>query len=287
MSNDLLFTFEISSALLVKLKSIIMNTKAGIVMNAEIIAVGTELLHGDIANTNAQFISKKMAEIGVDVYFHTVVGDNKNRIKQVFDIAIKRADIIISTGGLGPTQDDITKESLAELLDMPMTFYQESMDRIEKYFEKKNKKMSENNVRQAYFPKDSYIIPNSNGTADACKLEHNGKIIYLLPGPPREVIPLVEDFVMNDLAKRDRHYTSYKMIQILNMGESEAEMILMDFVKNQTNPTIASYADEKKLVFRITAKDDTKELADIKIDELVEKVLDKMGENARIYREEE
>lgn len=251
-------------------------------MNVEIIAVGTEILHGDIANTNAQFISKKMEEIGIDVLYHSVVGDNKNRIKEAFSNAIERVDIIISTGGLGPTQDDITKESVAELLNLDMYFCADSFKKINNYFNSKCVDMPENNLKQAYFPKGSEIIRNDNGTADACKIIYNGKIIYLLPGVPSETYSLINKFVIDDLKSMTNFVLYHKMIQVYNMGESQSEILLMDIISSQSNPTIASYADEKKLVYRITAKANSIDEAKNMVDKMVLRVLDILGNNAKV-----
>lgn len=254
-------------------------------MNLEIIAVGTEILHGDIANTNAQYISKKMELIGVDVLYHSVVGDNEKRIKEAFDIALNRADIIIATGGLGPTQDDITKEAVAKLLNLEMIYDEASHNKIKEYFVKKGVIAPENNIRQAFFPKGAEILVNENGTADACKIEHNGKTIYLLPGVPREVFPLLDKFVIKDIQEKNNFVLYYKMIQVFNMGESQSETLLMDLIKSQTNPTIASYADEK-LVYRITAKAKDKNTAMEMVDNMVKQVLKILKENGKVLEEE-
>lgn len=254
-------------------------------MNTEIIAVGTELLHGDILNSNAQYISRKMATIGVDVHYHTVVGDNPDRIKEVFGIALERADLIIVTGGLGPTKDDITKEMLAECLDLPMEFCEESLVRMRRRFEERGRIMTDNNLRQVYFPQGATVIPNHNGTADACRVDHLGKIFYLLPGPPKENQPIVDEVIVPQLRADNRQTVAHKMVQVFDLGESTSETMLMDLIDNQSNPTIAPYAGQGRLVYRITAKADSTEQAERMIEPVVEEILKRLGENAQLLKE--
>lgn len=256
-------------------------------MNTEIIAVGTELLHGDIVNTNAQYISKKMASIGVDVHYHTVVGDNPLRMEQVFETALGRADIIIVTGGLGPTKDDITKEVWAKHLGLSMAFCQESLDRMKKRFEQYQRPMTENNLRQTYFPAGATVIANHNGTADACRIDYEGKTIYLLPGPPHETNPIVDEIIVPELKRENNQTVVNKKIQVLNLGESTSETMLMDLIENQTNPTIAPYAGQKKVIYRVTAKANSKEEANGMIMPVVREILNRLGENATLLDDEE
>ena len=254
-------------------------------MNAEIIAVGTELLHGDILNSNAQYISRRLATIGVDVHYHTVVGDNPNRIKNVFAVAMERADVLVVTGGLGPTRDDITKEMLSEQLGLSMVYSAESFERMKKRFEEKNRIMTDNNRRQNYFPTGATVLPNPNGTADACRVETDGKIIFLLPGPPKENQPLIENEVLPYLRELSPQTVAYKKIEVLNLGESVSETLLMDLIDGQSNPTIAPYAGQGHLVYRITAKADSKEEAERMLQPLVHGVLERLGENAVLLEE--
>lgn len=255
-------------------------------MNSEIIAVGTELLHGDIANTNAQYISKELAKIGIDVHYHTVVGDNRQRIKNIFEIASNRADIIICTGGLGPTKDDITKEVLAEYLDIPMVFDQFSKQHIEDIFSSRNRIMTDNNLRQAYFPEGAKVLKNENGTANACILEKDEKVFILLPGPPREVQPLFQSEIANYLSNYSDEIVECVKIKVVNLGESTAETLVMDLIDSQTNPTIAPYAGVGRVVFRVTAKAETKEDALNKIEPVVKEMLRRFGDNGSILEEE-
>ena len=168
-------------------------------MNGEIIAVGTELLLGNIVNTNAQFLSEELSNIGINVYYQTVVGDNKERLEEVIKCALSRADLLILTGGLGPTDDDLTKETVASLLGLDMYLHKESQELIEKYL---NKKISQSNLKQAYIPKGAIILKNDNGTAPGIIIENGEKIIVLLPGPPKEMAPMFSQKVKPYLEKK-------------------------------------------------------------------------------------
>jgi len=254
-------------------------------MNAEIIAVGTELLHGDIVNTNAQYISQEFARIGIDVHYHTVVGDNAKRMKMAFEIAMSRADIVICTGGLGPTQDDITKEIMAQHLNLPMLMHEASKRHLENRFAQRNRIMTQNNLRQAYFPEGAIVLENDNGTANACIIENNEKIMILLPGPPREVQPLMEKDVISYLKKFSNQVVVCSKIQVINIGESTAETLILDIIENQTNPTVASYAGSSNVVFRVTAKADSQEEAMELINPLVGELMRRFGENGSILEE--
>jgi len=223
-------------------------------MNAEIIAVGTELLMGQIANTNAQYLSARLADLGINVYFHSVVGDNPGRLKACLKQALGRLDIVITTGGLGPTKDDLTKETIAEALGLPLVLHQESLEYIKEFFEKLNRRMCENNVKQAYLPAGCKVIPNRNGTAPGCIVEQGGKTVVMLPGPPRELIPMFEDTVFPHFAGRTGQVIGSKMLKIFGIGESEMETRIMDMVERQSNPTIAPYADMGEISLRVTAR---------------------------------
>lgn len=254
-------------------------------MNTEIIAIGTELLHGDILNSNAQYISQQMATIGLDVHYHTVVGDNPERIKEVFQIALERADLVIATGGLGPTKDDITKEMLAEQLGLPMEFCEKSLARMKKRFEMRGRIMTENNLRQVYFPKGAEVIANQNGTADACRVDFDGKIIYLLPGPPKENKPLIDEVVVPQLRKNNRQTVVHQKIQVFELGESTSETLLMDLIETQSNPTIAPYAGDGRLIYRVTAKADSIQDANRMMEPIIQEILRRLGNNAKLLEE--
>ncbi|OEG00472.1 competence/damage-inducible protein A [Vulcanibacillus modesticaldus] len=221
----------------------------------EIIAVGTELLLGQIANTNAQYISRKMAEIGIPIYFHVTVGDNEQRLKEAIIQAQKRSNIIIFTGGLGPTQDDITKEVAADLMNKRMLLHQSTYEKIKDYFIQRRIKMTENNIKQAMIIEGSTVFPNNYGLAAGLGLEI-GEITYIfLPGPPSEMKPMLEHFVAPWLVKRNQGQTFHsKIMRFAGIGESLLEDKVVDIIENQSNPTVALYANEGEVTIRLTAR---------------------------------
>ena len=225
-------------------------------MKAEILAVGTELLMGQIANTNAQYISSRLPDAGIGVYYHDVVGDNPERLKQSLDLALSRSDVIILTGGLGPTQDDLTKETVAAAVNRQLVLDQESLDVMEEFFKKHCRKMTHNNVKQAYLPEGCIIVRNRNGTAPGCIMEENSKIIVMLPGPPSEMKPMFEETVMPYFAAKSDYRLESRFLRIFGIGESAVEDMLLDLIEKQTNPTIAPYAKDGEVTLRITARYD-------------------------------
>ena len=255
-------------------------------MNAEILCIGSELLHGDIVNTNARYISKKLAEIAIDVHYQTVVGDNSDRIKKAFGICFSRADIVICTGGLGPTQDDITKEALAEYFGVKMVYDEESFQHVKKMYMRFRRDFPQNNMRQTYFPEGSLILNNPNGTANACiyrgkDAEGNYKIGILLPGPPKEMEPLMDTEVIPYLKQFSNWVVYGEKLLVMNIGESAAEEMVLDIIKNQTNPTIAPFASAGKVIFRITAKAESKDQCIDLIRPVKEELIKRFGkENA-------
>ena len=186
-------------------------------MNAEILAVGTELLMGQIVNTNAQYISERLNSIGVNVYFHSVVGDNPKRLENSIKLALERSDLVVITGGLGPTKDDITKEKVAEVFNRKMVLHEESLKRIKDYFIKLGREMTDNNAKQAYFPEDSIIIENNKGTAPGCIIESENKVVIILPGPPREMQPMFDESVVPYLQKNSGYKIVSKYLRILEL----------------------------------------------------------------------
>ncbi len=230
-------------------------------MNAEILAVGTELLMGQIANTNAQYISQKLNSIGVNVYYHSVVGDNPLRLKASLELALNRSDIVIMTGGLGPTQDDLTKETVAELMGKKLILHEESLNKIEEYFKRINRPLVKNNIKQAYLPEDSIIIKNNNGTAPGCIIEKENKLIAMLPGPPSEMRPMLDDTVIPFLQEKSPEKIVSKYIRVFGVGESLLEEKIIDLINNQSNVTVATYAKEGEVTVRITTKSNDEEKA--------------------------
>ena len=223
-------------------------------MNAEILAVGTELLMGQIANTNAQYISQRLNDIGINVYYHSVVGDNPARLKSVLQLALSRSDVVIMTGGLGPTQDDLTKETVAEIMGRKLVLHDESLKRMEDYFKKLNRPLTKNNIKQAYFPENCIVVRNDNGTAPGCIIEKENKIVVMLPGPPSEMKPMLDDTVIPYFKSRTQEKIVSKYLRVFGIGESLLEEKLMHLIEKQGNVTIATYAKDGEVTVRITTK---------------------------------
>lgn len=223
-------------------------------MNAEIISVGTEILLGDIVNTNAQYLSEQLASLGVNVFSQLVIGDNSERLYEAFEKAFENTDIVITTGGLGPTEDDLTKEIGAKYFNLELVLDEESKSSILKRFEAMGVEPTLNNLKQAYLPKDCIKLPNNNGTAPGCIIEKNNKILIMLPGPPKEMKPMFDDSVAPYLKTKQDSILVSKVLRVMNIGESKMETLIKDLIDNQTNPTIAPYAKENEAIIRITAK---------------------------------
>ena len=246
-------------------------------MKCEILSVGTEILLGDILNTNSRYLSNELANLGIDVYYHQVVGDNRERILNALKEAFSRSDIIITTGGLGPTKDDMTKELVAEFLGMDMYLHEESLKKIEDYFKKMGRIPVKSNEKQAYFPKEAIILENNNGTAPGAIFEKDGKAIIVLPGPPKEMEPMFNESVRKYLESLTGYTIVSEVLRVFGIGESEAENKLQDLIDNGKNPTIAPYAKEGEVTFRITAKGKDEDEARRLIKPLKEEVYNRLG----------
>ncbi|QNU65393.1 competence/damage-inducible protein A [Ruminiclostridium herbifermentans] len=234
-------------------------------MKAEILAVGTELLMGQISNTNAQYISSKLPDVGIGVYYHSVVGDNPNRLKESLKTALERCDVVITTGGLGPTQDDLTKETIAGVFGKRLVLHEESLTSIKNFFNKIGRQMTQNNEKQAYMPEDSIILKNNNGTAPGCIIGQGSKVVVMLPGPPSEMKPMFDDYVMPYFKNKSEFLIESKFLRVFGIGESAMETLIIDLIDGQTNPTIATYAKEGEVTLRVSAK--------VKVGEDSEKIL--------------
>lgn len=249
-------------------------------MIVEIISTGTELLLGQIVNTNAPYIAKRLNELGFDVLFQSTVGDNRGRMSQVLSTALDRADIIITTGGLGPTQGDITKEVAAQLLGRPMYLHQPSLDRIKAFFASRKIIMTDNNIRQAMVPEQSLVLANDRGTAPGIILEADAKTIIHLPGPPPEMEAMLEMSVVPYLKNRfgSQGIILSRVLRTYGIGESLLEEKIKDFIKTQSNPTIALLARYAEINVRLTAKAATEEAAQVLIANLEHQVRQRIGE---------
>lgn len=253
-------------------------------MRCEILAVGTEILLGDIVNTNAQYISKRLSEEGIFVYHQSVVGDNPDRLKQAYELAFSRADLVITTGGLGPTKDDLTKETAFEYFGMKSVCHEESLKQIKEYFTRINKPLGKTNEKQAYFPEESIVLKNNNGTAPGCIIEDAGKVLVMLPGPPREMKAMFEESVIPYLRRYSKEILVSKVLRVIGVGESAAAELIGDLIDNE-NPTVAPYAKEGEMIFRITARAESEEAANKLISPVEDEIRRILGDN--IYGEGE
>ncbi|CAG7624169.1 competence/damage-inducible protein A [Paenibacillus allorhizosphaerae] len=249
-------------------------------MRAEIIAVGTELLMGQIVNTNAQYLSRGLADIGVGVYFQTVVGDNAQRIKESLRIAKDRADVIICTGGLGPTQDDLTKDVLAETVCQRLVMHGPSMDKIEHMFQKRGVPMVESNARQALMLEHSEPLANDTGLAVGVALTHEGTHYILLPGPPKEMKPMFDRYAKPWIAAQMGSVQPLYsvMLKFAGIGESQLEHELIDLIEAQSDTTIAPYAKEGEVAIRLTTRAASMLEAQAKLKPLEEEIRSRVGQ---------
>lgn len=256
-------------------------------MNAELIAVGTELLLGQIANTNARFLSRRFAEMGVNVYCHTVVGDNAGRLAEAIRLAAGRADLVVLTGGLGPTGDDITRDVLAEVTGRGLVTDEAAMAKIRAYFERRQMPMPANNARQALIVEGGEALPNETGMAAGTALEHEGKLYVLLPGPPREMEPMFDRHARPWIERRlnGKRPLFSRMLKFAGIGESALEERLHDLFREQTDPTLALYASEGVVTLRATTRAADAEEADRRMAPVIREIHRRAG--GHLYAEED
>lgn len=247
-------------------------------MKAEILCVGTELLLGDIVNTNAQVIAQGLASIGVNVFHQSVVGDNDARLKTALQDALEQCDCVITTGGLGPTYDDLTKETAAGLFGRKMVLDEPSLRRIEAFFARIGRPMTDNNRKQAMMPEGAHVLPNENGTAPGLILEQNGKRLILLPGPPREMRPMFERQVLPLLAALTGKTLLSRSVHLFGVGESAVEDRLRSRMLALQNPTLAPYAKDGEVLLRVTASAESKAEADRLIEPVVREICEQFGD---------
>ncbi len=249
-------------------------------MKAEIIAVGSELLLGQIMNTNAKFISSKLAEIGIDVYYQTVVGDNPDRLDEVIEIAKKRANILIFTGGLGPTKDDMTKETIVKHIGSTLVSDEEALLYIRHYFERAGRIMTENNKKQALVFKGSKVLANRKGMAPGMAVENEGVRYILLPGPPHEMEPMFTDeaipYLLGMMGKKEVIIS--RVLKFYGIGEADLEYRIQSILEKQTNPTIAPLATADAVTLRLTAKAQSSDEALVLIAPVEEEIRSIVGE---------
>ena len=257
-------------------------------MVVELISVGTEILLGNIVNTNAAYLAEKCALLGCSLYHQTVVGDNEERMEEAIRQAIERADIVILTGGLGPTKDDLTKEVTAKVFGRKLYMDEHSKARIQDYFEKiKSKKVTENNWKQALVPEGAIVIDNLPGTAPGLILDdkERGKAAILIPGPPNEMKPMFEHDIAPYLNKKQPEGIYSHMVKVCGIGESRAETMVADLMDAQTNPTLAPYAKTGEVHFRVTARECYEEAAEKLMAPMIEEMKKRFGD--AVYTTEE
>lgn len=247
--------------------------KQSVIRSAEILCVGTELLIGDIVNTNAAYIARRLATLGIGVYRQSVVGDNPARLAEDLRTALDRVDLVITSGGLGPTYDDLTKETAATVFGREMELHEESLARIERYFAATGRVMTDNNRKQAMMPTDAIVFPNDYGTAPALALvREDGKTLVMLPGPPRELEPLFREQVEPFLHPRCDAILYSRNVHIAGLGESAVENALPRELLDSTNPTLAPYCTAGEVRLRVTAKAENEQNAAALCDAMIDRI---------------
>jgi len=250
---------------------------SGVIRTCEILCVGTELLLGDIVNTNAAFLSKRLASLGISVYHQAVVGDHADRLASALADAFEgygrpRADLVILSGGLGPTYDDMTKETVAKFFGRDMYTDEESLDRIRTYFERTGRVMTPNNAKQAQMPAGATVFPNDYGTAPALAVSDGERTAIMLPGPPAELEPIFDEQVLPYLRRYTDGVLISHNIHIMGLGESAVEAVLRDLMVNAKNPTVAPYCKAGEVRLRVTAKAESVDKADEMCAEMIERI---------------
>lgn len=246
-------------------------------MKATILSVGTELLFGQITNTNTVFLSQQLNLLGFDVMYHYTVGDNPQRLEEIIHMAFKDCDLVLTTGGLGPTQDDLTKEIACRVMEDQLVLHEPTMERLYSFFEKQNRQMTENNKKQAYMPSRAVVFKNNQGTAPGFALEKDGKYIICMPGPPKEMTCMFQERVLPYLEEKSEGTIYYRMLRIFGIGESALETKLLPLINEQTDPTLATYAKEGECCLRIASKHQTKEEAKHAVDQVISQVQELIG----------
>lgn len=257
-------------------------------MKAELIAVGTEILTGQIINTNAQFLSEKCAELGIDVYFHTAVGDNENRLLSVLEVASQRSDLVILCGGLGPTEDDLTKQTLATFLGRNLVFDELAMAKLDRFFASRPGRVrTPNNERQAQIVEGSQALQNPAGLAVGGMVEQDGVTYIVLPGPPSELKAMFSESLLPLLSQSQQQLYS-RVLRFFGIGESQLVTVLADLIDKQTDPTLAPYAKVGEVTLRLSTKATSQEEANLRLNQLEEEILqhDKLADYFYAYGED-
>lgn len=254
-------------------------------MVVELISVGTELLLGNIVNTNAAYLAEQCANCGLSCFYQTVVGDNEERLQETVKAGLKRSDILILTGGLGPTDDDLTKEVVAKAMKKKLVEDEKAHEMIQTYFDNRGMEITENNWKQALVPEGAIVMYNHNGTAPGLIVESGEKCAILLPGPPKEMKPMFEEYVVDYLKEKNPEVIVSTTVKLCGIGESKVEDMIHDMLEKQTNPTIAPYAKTGEVHLRVTAKAADMKSANKLVKPVVKQLKTKLAEY--IYTTEE
>lgn len=245
-------------------------------MKAEIISVGTELLLGQVINTDASYVARALSELGIDMMFSCTVGDNNGRLKEALTNALERSDLVITTGGLGPTEDDLTKEAIAECAGVPLVLHEESMERLKEHFV--GRYMGQNQIKQAMLPKGATVLLNDRGTAPGCAVEtKDGKIIMMFPGPPSELVPMLHNYGIPYLMERENASIFSMNVHVFGQGEGAVAELLSDMT-DASNPTVATYAKEGEMYVRVTAKAENAQKAEEMCRPVAEQIRERIGD---------
>lgn len=255
-------------------------------MTVELISVGTELLLGNIVNTNAAYLAEKCASLGLSCYFQTVVGDNEERLQMILETAMQRSDVVILTGGLGPTEDDLTKEVAAKACGRTLQMHEPSRKAIQQYFENRGIELTDNNWKQAMLPEGCLVLENRNGTAPGVIIENESVRLILLPGPPSELQPMFEESVTPYLEQITENAICSQTVKVCGIGESKAETVLKDLIGMQANPTIATYAKTGEVHIRVTACEKDRRSAQKLIKPIVKELKNRFGNDVYTTDEE-
>lgn len=247
-------------------------------MVAEIICIGTEILLGDIINTNGAFLSKELASLGIDMYHQSVVGDNAGRLKDSLILALSRSDVVLTTGGLGPTCDDLTKKTIADYFGLGLVLHEPSVTKMEELFKRREWPMTPNNMLQALVPEGSTVFLNDNGLAPGIAVEKDGKTVIMMPGPPSEMQPMFSERISPYLQQKTGGVIRSKTLYIFGMGESSVEDTLRDLMVSSTNPTVAPYAKQGEVEVRVSAKAAGEREAQALIDPVVAQIRQTLGD---------
>ncbi len=247
-------------------------------MIAEIVSVGTELLMGQVVNTDEQYIAEGLAPLGFQVFYHTTVGDNAKRLTAVVHQAVERSDVVVFTGGLGPTDDDLTKETVAAALGLTVEPIPEEVERLTKHFAARGYEFTPNNLKQASFPKSAIILPNAFGTAPGCIMTAENKTAILLPGPPRELFPMFKNHVMPYLEQISGNKLYSRELRIFGKGESSLTYELRDIIEHQTNPTVAPYVKTGEVTLRVTALCQNQAEGEALAEPMIRTILERVGD---------